>query len=164
MKLLLAFLAIGYTLAQTCANGLLEGSEACDDGNSVSGDGCTAACAVETGWLCEGGDSTKPDTCNPDAGDNWIVSGVEECDDGNAISGDGCSSSGLVEFSYVCFDNPESGPLNICVKIDESSYIYDTIANMAGFVTYFFVGGALLVTFILNGRASNSAWNILFAT
>jgi len=35
---------------------------------------------------------------------------------------------------------------------------------MAGFVTYFFVGGSLLVTFILNGKASNGAWNFLFAT
>lgn len=46
------------------------------------------------------------------------MEGVEECDDGNSISGDGCSSSGLVEFSYVCFENPDSGPLNVCVKVD----------------------------------------------
>jgi len=35
---------------------------------------------------------------------------------------------------------------------------------MGGFMTYFFVGGALLITFILNGKASNGAWNLLFAT
>lgn len=151
MKIIILGLFLGYSLAAICANGLLETAEGCDDGNSVSGDGCDAVCNVETGWVCDGGDTTKADTCNPNVGDNSIVNGVEECDDGNGVSGDGCSKEGLIEFSYVCFENPDSGPLQICVKVDRSSYTYDTIANMAGFMTYFFVGGALLITFFLNG-------------
>ena len=36
-----------------CGDGLEEGSEACDDGNIVSGDGCSASCdAVEPGYAC----------------------------------------------------------------------------------------------------------------
>lgn len=31
-----------------CGNGVVEGTEACDDGNAISGDGCSAICAVET--------------------------------------------------------------------------------------------------------------------
>lgn len=32
-----------------CGNGLVEGSEECDDGNTVSGDGCSSACVTEVG-------------------------------------------------------------------------------------------------------------------
>lgn len=35
-----------------CGNGILDGSEACDDGNTRSGDGCSSACLIEAGWLC----------------------------------------------------------------------------------------------------------------
>ena len=36
-----------------CGNGLLTSDEACDDGNKVSGDGCSADCkTVEPGWQC----------------------------------------------------------------------------------------------------------------
>lgn len=39
-----------------CGNGLLElgSNEACDDGNQVSGDGCSFNCEVELGWSCVG--------------------------------------------------------------------------------------------------------------
>ena len=30
-----------------CGNGAIEPTEACDDGNTISGDGCSAACEVE---------------------------------------------------------------------------------------------------------------------
>lgn len=32
---------------QTCGNGVLEGTEACDDGNQLAGDGCDSSCASE---------------------------------------------------------------------------------------------------------------------
>lgn len=35
-----------------CGDGVVSGSETCDDGNSVDGDGCSAACAVETNTSC----------------------------------------------------------------------------------------------------------------
>lgn len=31
----------------------------CDDGNTVAGDGCAAACTVETGWICH----SEPSVC-----------------------------------------------------------------------------------------------------
>ena len=41
--------------AWTCGNGIIEGSEQCDDGNTASGDGCSySACQVETNWTCSG--------------------------------------------------------------------------------------------------------------
>lgn len=47
--------------------------EACDDGNTASGDGCSATC-------------TSDETCG-----NNVRDPDESCDDGNAIAGDGCS-------------------------------------------------------------------------
>ncbi|HEY3353442.1 MAG TPA: myxococcus cysteine-rich repeat containing protein [Polyangia bacterium] len=52
-----------------CGNGLLEGDEACDDGNTRGGDGCSATCTLEAPlctpdgglWLnrCEAGEPTR---------------------------------------------------------------------------------------------------------
>ena len=34
-----------------------------DDGNVLDGDGCSFACAVESGWTCSGGSYNTPDVC-----------------------------------------------------------------------------------------------------
>ena len=47
-----------------CGDGLRASTEACDDGNQASGDGCSAACAVEAGYVCIGGeDLVSTDMC-----------------------------------------------------------------------------------------------------
>src|SRR3989442_6899697 len=39
----------------TCGNGVVEGTEECDDGNATSGDGCSATCQLEnTSAICAG--------------------------------------------------------------------------------------------------------------
>src|SRR5437867_3377698 len=39
----------------TCGNGVVEGTEECDDGNTTSGDGCSATCQLEnTSAICVG--------------------------------------------------------------------------------------------------------------
>ncbi len=38
---------------ELCGNGRLELDEACDDGNRVDGDGCTARCETEPGFVCD---------------------------------------------------------------------------------------------------------------
>lgn len=35
----------------------------CDDGNTLSGDGCSATCEVENNYLCQGGTPTTPSQC-----------------------------------------------------------------------------------------------------
>ena len=57
-----------------CGDGVVDGGEACDDGNQVDGDACTNACAL------------------PGCGDG-IQGPGEECDDGNVVDGDGCDAS-----------------------------------------------------------------------
>jgi len=37
-----------------CGDGLKVGNEVCDDGNTISGDGCAGNCmSEEPGWVCE---------------------------------------------------------------------------------------------------------------
>ena len=36
-----------------CGDGMIVGSETCDDGNTLDGDGCSSACAVEAGFTCD---------------------------------------------------------------------------------------------------------------
>jgi cysteine-rich repeat protein len=52
-----------------CGDGVRDGSEACDDGNVRSGDGCTTSCVAETGFLCT---KANPSVCTrrPQNGDN----------------------------------------------------------------------------------------------
>ena len=96
------------------------GSEACDDGNLVDGDGCSSSWTIESGYSCSGGSVTSKDTwakwdpgyiqdiSNPS---KWITvcgdglrAGSEKWDDANTSSGDGCKGDwSSVESGCVCF-------------------------------------------------------------
>jgi len=54
-----------------CGDGVVQYGESCDDGNTNSGDGCSAACSVE--WACEY-DCCSNNDC-PDAGKNYCING-----------------------------------------------------------------------------------------
>ena len=45
-----------------CGNGIIEAPETCDDGNGVSGDGCSNSCQIETGtgWNCANNPAPPP--------------------------------------------------------------------------------------------------------
>ena len=94
-----------------CGNNVLESGEECDDGNTASGDGCSATCQsegtpecgndiLETGEECDDGNTVSGDGCSatcqnetgPECGNNVVEAG-EQCDDGNTDDGDGCSST-----------------------------------------------------------------------
>ena len=45
---------------EVCGDGSIASSEVCDDGNATPGDGCSPACDVEPGWMC---DDLQPSTC-----------------------------------------------------------------------------------------------------
>jgi cysteine-rich repeat protein len=79
-----------------CGDGLIVGNEACDDGNAVSGEGCSSTCTVEVFYTCSG----QPSVCvynGPAICGNRRIESPETCDDGNTRSGDGCSSSCQIE-------------------------------------------------------------------
>ncbi len=86
-------------MAQVCGDGVIEGSEECDDGNTTSGDGCSAICTVEPWYTCP--TAGKPCVYTAVCGDGK-VQGNEQCDDGNTTSGDGCSSTCQVEPGWQC--------------------------------------------------------------
>ncbi len=133
-SLLLALVLAGCPKKNTtdavCGNGVVEEGEACDDGNAVDGDGCSATCqdenatcgngALDPGEECDDGNTTSGDGCSAtcvsevaqECG-NGILEQGEGCDDGNTTSGDGCSAScelegdcgnGVVEAGEECDD------------------------------------------------------------
>ncbi len=99
--------------------------EACDDGNTLDGDGCSADCLSEEECgddydndyphldevtnvmlepeLCDDGNNNNGDGCSANCrsleqcGNGGEPDEGEECDDGNKESGDGCSSTCQIE-------------------------------------------------------------------
>ncbi|MCB9698487.1 MAG: hypothetical protein H6738_17025 [Alphaproteobacteria bacterium] len=57
-----------------CGDGLLTPDEACDDGGTGDGDGCSSTCTVESGWSCSGSTTSTctHDDWNDVDGDGWI--------------------------------------------------------------------------------------------
>ncbi|MBW2968021.1 PKD domain-containing protein [Candidatus Woesearchaeota archaeon] len=82
--------------AATCGDGTLDTGEECDDGNTVSGDSCSALCVIE---YCS---------------DSIIQSLVEECDDGNLANGDGCSAVCTLESMPATCGNGAIDPGEEC--------------------------------------------------
>src|SRR5699024_6701066 len=83
-----------------CGNGIVEGSEQCDDGNNDGGDGCSVFCQIEPTCPQNGG------PCTSECGDGILlpdeIAAGHECDDGNNIDGDGCSADCKFEPGWVC--------------------------------------------------------------
>jgi cysteine-rich repeat protein len=109
-----------------CGDGAKEATEGCDDGNTVSGDGCSETCAIETanpvcgngtmetGEFCDDGNTSDGDGCSASCevqslcGNGTIEAG-EACDDHNTASGDGCSPTCQVESAGACSMIPQGG-------------------------------------------------------
>ena len=89
----------GDTMTAVCGDGVIEPPEQCDDGNTKSGDGCSASCTIEPFYDCPM--AGKPCKYTVVCGDGK-VQGTEQCDDGNTTSGDGCSSTCQVEAGWQC--------------------------------------------------------------
>ncbi len=89
-----------------CGDGVVEGAEACDDGNLDNTDACLNDCSAAR------------------CGDTWLQGGVEACDDGNTADGDGCSASceeesacgdGVTDPGEEC-DDGNGDPLDGCTN------------------------------------------------
>src|SRR5688572_10028727 len=122
-----------------CGNGRVDTGETCDDGNILSGDGCSPTCGnescgnglVEPGERCDDNNTTNGDGCSGDCLSleecgNGIIdvktggSASERCDDGNTVAGDGCRAdckerefcnNGFLDPGEVCDDGqPTGGP------------------------------------------------------
>lgn len=81
----------GGVVIEGCGDGIVQAGEACDDGNSVSGDGCSASCgALEQDFACPSPGEACVTTVA--CGDGQVT-GNELCDDGNRAGDDGCRSN-----------------------------------------------------------------------
>ena len=90
----------GGILVGGCGDGIQQSGEACDDGNRLAGDGCSATCgALEQDFACPAPGAACVSTVL--CGDG-VVSGAELCDDGNAVSADGCSATCAPETGWTC--------------------------------------------------------------
>lgn len=92
------------TATPGCGDGVLTEDEACDDGNTVSGDGCASTCTqLEPGYSCSiaGVACLKVALCG-----DGLVDQSEQCDDGNRVSGDGCSDRCKYEPGMKCTNEP----------------------------------------------------------
>lgn len=86
------------TCFAVCGDGLIRGTEVCDDDNDVDGDGCSSTCTVETGYECDG---AEPTVCTEVCGDGFNF-GSNDCDDGDNYDNDGCTSGCEIELGYEC--------------------------------------------------------------
>ena len=103
--------------AQTCGNGAVEATEACDDHNTANGDGCNSNCVVENMFDCTtlfpNGTSNCISTCG---NSQYQPAKTEGCDDGNTTPNDGCSSTCTIETAnYGC--NNTAGAKSVCYKL-----------------------------------------------
>lgn len=86
-------LQIVYTPA-VCGNGIVDPGEACDDMNTMSGDGCDDMCQIE-----------------PICGDG-VLQPTEQCDDMNTMTGDGCSDTCQLEGAVTEVEPNEDGSVS----------------------------------------------------
>lgn len=109
---------VNLIVGDFCGNGAVGAGEECDDGNNISGDGCSDICITEfcgdnivnngevcdaNNQACTAGGYAGAQLCNPtcagwlacvpseSCGDG-IINGAEVCDDNNNLNCDGCRS------------------------------------------------------------------------
>ena len=129
-----------------CGNNIVEPlrGETCDDGNRVSGDGCSRACQIETGFECfpnaqivklfYAGATAPSEGCRNGLCGNGIRDPDEECDDGGTVAlnndGDWCDTdctlrsgyfaNGVASGWYSCGDGVREGDLTSAPTAGES--------------------------------------------
>lgn len=100
-----------------CGDGVIEGSEQCDDGNLDDEDACLATCQLSS------------------CGDGIIHRGVEQCDDGNTLDDDECTSScerafcgdGVVQTGVEQCDDGNQDDFDACLPTCEPATCGDGI-------------------------------------
>ncbi|WP_437570945.1 DNRLRE domain-containing protein [Sorangium sp. So ce542] len=121
----------GVTVERCCGDGVQQASEQCDDGNTVSGDGCSALCKPESkGACCRSG-------------------GCTDLGQGGISSGQSCASAGgsfISGYSCAEVDACGSEPVGACHEADGTCHDPTTQSQCAA------VPGAV---FTVNGACEN---------
>jgi len=98
---------------QTCGNGKLEPGEPCDDGNTASGDGCSASCQVEPCHACSGqlGDRSS---CDPSPSGDTCVDPATPCAIGLCDGVGTCVPSAAAADGTACDDGVFCNGVDVC--------------------------------------------------
>ncbi len=141
---LIGFVVQVATATEACGNGVLEGAEQCDDGNTANGDCCDSACNYEAvGTSCDDGDAcTATDSC--DGAGICNAGGPLSCDDGNGCTDDSCDpGSGCVftDNTVACDDGSACTTGDVCsggvcvagapLNVDDGNVCTDDSCNPA---------------------------------
>ena len=119
----------GESSNSICGNGIVEGSETCDDGNAVtescgygtSCEVCTASCVTETlpGGFCGDGIVNGPEECDGDSGCS------NECTSTRSERCEACIQANededYVAFNALCNEDPLCVAVKECLVDDRSS-------------------------------------------
>jgi cysteine-rich repeat protein len=117
-----------------CGDGERVASEQCDDGNMLSGDGCSSSCVVEAGYECRSV-AGELEVCYTFCGDGFVA-GKESCDDNNTYDGDGCSSICKIELGWECIPaNCSMRPAQNarCSPFGEGHYVQELVFGVGSY-------------------------------
>lgn len=107
------------TSAPRCGDGVILAPELCDDGNNTPGDGCSATCVIETGYVCIG----APSRCTQPA----VVSTIATFQ--STATEDGWTLANIQTPSNVSFDRGGSGASGLRAGDDNRNRTYRSILS-----------------------------------
>ena len=122
---------VGEPCTSSCGNGRIDDvrdsdgvflyREVCDDGDTISGNGCESDCmSVTFGYQCPSNGGKCNDNCGNgildldmecDIDTIGFLGCLEVCDDGNLEDGDGCTYDCQVETDYTCSRSEDASEL-----------------------------------------------------
>ena len=114
-----------FTTSAECGNGGENTGEQCDDGNTVSGDGCSNSCEIEDGWLCT--DFGSACTNGSDSGGSGNGGGSADPPAGNDIEVtwlDSITNYLMPTAMAQTASDPLEIPFNRSISIDFGNNIY----------------------------------------
>ncbi|MEO8841141.1 MAG: DUF4215 domain-containing protein [Kofleriaceae bacterium] len=139
-----------------CGDGIIDvATETCDDGNTMSGDGCSSSCQIEVVNKC---------------GNGAIDSG-ETCDDGNQAGSDGCSAQCTVETGYMCTGAPSvctvmtaemgtcANPMPITLALNDTLYTGTGTGDTTNATNQ--VAAGMCDTYSSSGGAPDQIWTFV---
>ena len=88
-------------VATTCGDGVIDLLESCDDGGSAASDGCSAQCAIEDGYVCDGEPSVcsnNPSSAVPPAMGDLVLNEFMAADNASDTNCDGVTTGTGDEF------------------------------------------------------------------
>ncbi|WP_236517267.1 DUF4215 domain-containing protein [Sandaracinus amylolyticus] len=89
-------IAFNYS-TYSCGDGRTDGTETCDDGNTVAGDGCSSTCQYESGYACAG----EPSACVLGAGNAYCAT-AEVITTNTTFTGESTAAGGTRPTGSLC--------------------------------------------------------------